>query len=180
MARKELTVVCPLEGRDNGTVFHIKEMSASDAEDWGGQVGWLILQFATPSKTPMSPGMAGVAENMDAVVGPQPRIPYSEIRPLLDRLMACVTIGPDKARPDWFRPLAEEDIQEFDTRVWLKREVLNLHVNFFTIGRRLASAFGLSTNLASAIASWNTSTSPLPSEPAYRPARQVRQNSRPR
>src|SRR5271157_5207764 len=148
MALKEITLICPLDGRDKGTAFHIKEMTARDAEDWGGQVGWLILQFASPSSPP-SPGMAGVAAHLEVVAGPQPRIPYSEIRPLLDRLMQCVTIAPDKQRPDWFRPLQETDIEEWDTRVWLKREVLLLHVNFSTIASRLASALGLRTNLVS-------------------------------
>jgi hypothetical protein len=50
----------------------------------------------------------------------------------MDELMECVQILPNPERPEIVRQLIDEDIEEVLTIFKLQKEVLMLHLGFFT------------------------------------------------
>ena len=169
--------------RDKDKVYRVVEMDARSAEDWGEEA-LSILSLSNPDLGPDSVGhgMQGVFNaGVDRIIGGG-GVRFREMKPLLDRLMAQVQRVPEPANPNFARPIVDEDIEEWETRVFLKREVLQLHVNFSRLAdlwRLLSGGPTNSTNSASTPAtSPTTPTSPPPSEPSYHPARRVSRNSR--
>jgi len=106
--RKVIDVTITEDGRDKGKTFVLTEMPASQAEKVGQR-----MAFA----------MALAASSGDA----------SRLEALMDEVMRCVQVRPDPARPEIIRPLVEDDIEEIETRVRLRREVAELHTGFFAI-----------------------------------------------
>jgi hypothetical protein len=136
MARKTIDITITAEGRDNGKLFRLTEMSAAAAERWAmralaaiGQSGAEIPEDITAA------GFAGiVALGIRAFTG----IPWELAEPLLAEMMTCVAIVPDPSRPQVVRPLfGDDDIEEIATRLRLRDEVLNLHAGF-SIGAYLS------------------------------------------
>lgn len=128
MARRTTTVTIDADGRDRGKVYKITEMSASGIEDFAARA--FVALAKSGAQVPaalMTNGLAGLA-----TLGPNAlsAISYGDLKPLLDDMMSCVTVCPDKRRPDYSRTLQEEDIEEFTTRLHLRREVWTLHVGF--------------------------------------------------
>lgn len=125
MARKESTFIAEA-GRDNGKKFHITEMSASQAESWAiktmlavGNAGIEIPENLA------SQGMAGLLAvgYMNLL-----KIPFESAKPLLDEMMTCVKIVTDSGIS---RSLIEDDIEEVQTRLLLRKAIWNLHMDFF-------------------------------------------------
>lgn len=134
MARKETFITIDAAGRDQGKVFYIKEMSASQAEWWALRA--LMAMGRGGVEIPdnlRSMGIAAMAvEGLKAIS----KIPPDEAKPLLDELMTCVQAVPNPADTTVVRPLIEADIDEVATRLNLRAEVFKLHVDFFaTAGR---------------------------------------------
>jgi hypothetical protein len=149
--RKEASITIETPGRDQGKTFVLTEMPASKAEAWGARL-MLALSRAGVEVPPgfFEMGMAGVA------------------KPLLDEMMACVRIKVNAG----VRDLIEEDIEEVKTRLRLRDEVINLHLNFSvhaflsnfqkTMAERAEQAAEIAIGL-------NTGTSPLASEESSPP-----------
>ncbi|EFE93994.1 hypothetical protein [Serratia odorifera] len=134
MARKEKFITIENEGRDHGKMFHVTEMSASQAEWWAMRA--LMAMGRGGVEIPenlRSMGMAAMAmEGLKAIS----KIPADEAKPLLDELMGCVQAVPNPADKTVVRPMIESDIEEILTRLNLRAEVFKLHVDFFaTVGR---------------------------------------------
>ncbi len=134
MARKETFITIDAAGRDQGKVFYIKEMSASQAEWWALRA--LMAMGRGGVEIPdnlRSMGIAAMAvEGLKAIS----KIPPDEAKPLLDELMTCVQAVPNPADKTVVRHLIEADIDEVATRLNLRAEVFKLHVDFFaTAGR---------------------------------------------
>ena len=130
MARKEIYYTVESEGRDKGKVFHIREMSATQAEWWAIRAGLAMAKNGVNLPENFSDmGMAGMAKvglEMVAQISPE------EARPLLDELMKCVQSVPDPSNQSIKRALIEDDTEEVVTRLKLRSEVFKLHVDFFT------------------------------------------------
>lgn len=132
MARREKTVIVEAKGRDAGKAFHIREMSAMDAEDWAMRA--LLALAKSDIELPddfMSLGLNGIAIVGVKALG---KMDPLSAKPLLAEMLACVEFQPNPAQPAIRRPLAPDDIEEVATLLWLRREVVNLHVDFFTSG----------------------------------------------
>ncbi|MFT2793589.1 hypothetical protein ACMV5I_26520 [Serratia sp. T13T92] len=129
MARKELYYsVSGTKGRDEGKMYHIQEMSASQAEWWAIQVGMAMSRNGVEVPDDLSNmGMAAMAMHGLALVA---KIPAVEAKPLLDELMACVQAVPNPNDKKIQRPLVESDTEEVATRLKLRMEVFKLHVDF--------------------------------------------------
>jgi hypothetical protein len=135
MSRKTETVTVPrFEGtanRDLGKHFKITEWSAARAEKWGMK---MTLAFNRSSGSiPMN--LAGIGMEGIAILGINTflrgTIQAEEIIPLLDELLDCVTMIRDPKFPDVVSPIvSEDDIEEVATRLWLRSEVLRIHVSF--------------------------------------------------
>jgi len=130
MARKTALVTIDAEGRDQGKTFLLREMSASQAEDWAVRV---ILAAARggveiPDDIAQA-GLAGVAAMGLKMLG---GMRFEDAKPLLDEMFSCIQIVPDPAKPQVVRYLIEDDVEEVVTRLKLRKEVFALHTDFFT------------------------------------------------
>jgi len=127
MARKQAMVTITTEGRDQGKVFVITEMPAAQAEEWAGRALFAMLNAGVEIPENIAGGgLAGVASlGISALT----KVPFDAAKPLLDQMFTCVKIKPS---PTVVRDLIEDDIEEVSTRLRLRKEVWNLHVDFST------------------------------------------------
>lgn len=133
MARKTKTVIISAAGRDQGKHFLLTEMSAVRAESWGLRALLALAHGGVDIPEGfMDAGIAGMAVMGVEALG---RLRYEDAAPLLDEMLAQVQIIPDPVgnRALVTRPLmAEEDIEEITTLVQLRKEIIGLHIDFFT------------------------------------------------
>ena len=138
MTRRVKTYVVPSDdprNRDKTKTFVITEMSAFDGEDWAIRALRLAQKSGVNVPGGLNAGMQGVAAvGILALLEGSDDI--DEVRELLREMMACVKIMTDQ-KTMFTRPLVERDkdddnndIQEISTRVILRREWLNLHLDF--------------------------------------------------
>lgn len=121
--RKTAEVVVSEEGRDKGKIFVLTEMPASQAEKWAGRALLVAAQSGADIGN-VRAGMAGVAVlGISSILGAK----FSDVEPLLDEMFRCVRI---KTTSGIVRDLIEDDIEEVETRVRLRQEVLTLHLGF--------------------------------------------------
>lgn len=127
MARKTATVTISAEGRDKGKVFVLTELSAYEAEDWAGRALFALMNAGVEIPDNIAEaGLAGVAAmGLKAIA----KLPFDSAKPLLDKMMGCVQIQPS---PTVVRALIADDIEEVATLLHLRKQVLGLHLDFFT------------------------------------------------
>ncbi len=130
MARKTLTYVVESSGRDKGKTFLLTEMPATKAEDWA--IRAILALGAANIEVPdgaLQLGMAALAE-----IGLKKlfAIDALTLKPLLSELMECVEFVPNPQKPQvkLTYPTFESQIEEVQTLLALKWEVLNLHLDF--------------------------------------------------
>jgi hypothetical protein len=130
MARRIKDVTIDKEGRDIGKVFRIRELPASQAERWALRAFLGIAKAGIEIPDDVAAmGMAGIAlMGIRALSG----IDFNEAEILMAEMMSCVVFVPDASRPQVTRPLVEDDIEEISTRLQLRKEILSIHVDFFT------------------------------------------------
>lgn len=135
MARRESKITIRTEadsklkpGRDEGKIFVLKEMSATQAEDWAMRA--LLALTNAGADIPdgaEGAGMAGLAVmGIQALAG----LKYADVKPLMDEMFTCVQIQPNPRDPNLVRALVEDDIEEVATRLQLRKAILELHMGF--------------------------------------------------
>jgi len=151
--RKEIDVTITAENRDRGKVFHIREMSAAQAERWAIRA----LQAASRggveiSEEDQNAGWVKIAEiGLRALA----KSNFADIEPLLAEVLSCVSYNYDPSKPGSTRKLnADDDIEEVDTLFRLRQEVFYLHMGFST-----SAAPSTSSQTLKPPASLNTQTS---------------------
>lgn len=138
MARKTTTVTIAAAGRDQGKVFFLREMPASQVERWAARALMAMVRSgAQISDEVANGGLAAFAAMGLRAFG---SMPFEDAEPLLNEMFQCVQIIPDPNRPAVIRPLVESDIEEVETRLTLRMEVFKLHVDFSSAAGRLTSA----------------------------------------
>lgn len=160
MARKTSEVTITAEGRDQGKMFVITEMSAMKAERWGIRAA-MAMSKADLNIDPqlLAAGLAGIAVvGLKGLSGAQ----FSDLEPLLEELMACVQVVPEPKRPEIRRAVIEDDFEEISTLLKIRYEAFSLTTGFSLPAPLLTMIQG---RLREAGESLNTLTSPLPSEP---------------
>lgn len=149
MARKSVQVT-GFDGRDEGKMFIITEMSAFAAEKWATRALLALARSGLDVPEDLAAeGMAGIARfGFGAIAGAK----YEEIEPLLEEMLGCVQIAPDPVKnPTLTRALIEDDIEEVPTILRLRGEALKLHVDFSKlVGPSKGSAPG-TTSAASSL-----------------------------
>ena len=146
MARNVRVVTITEDGRDKGKAFTLTEMPADQGEWWAiralsvlGNAGVDLPNGA------LEAGMAGLA-SVEAtsgavralfVVGLRmlPGVNVNALKPLLDEMMTCVQYQP----PGKFAAQAINDgvmsqIEEIQTRLQLRAELVELHLGFSLAG----------------------------------------------
>ena len=162
MPRKTTTVTVPefdgTHNRDRGKVFSLTEWPAAQAEKWG--IKMLLAYNRSGGSIPME--MRGLGMEGIAIIGINTflrgNVESGEIIPLLDELLGCVQVIRDKAHPDVLTPFNDDDTEEIITRLWLRGEVLSLHLNFSVFDALIA--LGRSIMTKAPAFSPNASTSP--------------------
>lgn len=130
--RKEKVVQITSAGRDNGKLFYLREMPATRAEAWGTRALLALARGGVELPDDfMSRGIAGIAiVGVKALGGME----YDMAKPLLEEMLQCVQAVPNPSNPLIRRPLVEDDTEEVATILFLRKEIINLHVDFFTNG----------------------------------------------
>lgn len=138
MARKILTLKIEAAGRDHGKAFVLTELPARAAHSWATRALFAVMNagFEIPDDL-ASAGMAGIAAVGLQALG---RIPSAVAEPLLNELLSCVAYMPSPNNPAITRALIDDDAEEVATLFRLQKEVLALHVDFFTTAPRPTSA----------------------------------------
>lgn len=128
MARKTLQYRVEDEGRDQGKVFLLREMPASEAERWA------LRAFLAMSKHgidipdgAVEAGFGGMASYGLSLIG---KLPFEDADILMEQMFQCVSIIPNPSNPSITRGLVEDDIEEIATRVKLRIAVFKLHADF--------------------------------------------------
>ena len=133
--RKTVDITIDAEGRDKGKTYRLTELSAEEAEDWL----FAFIMAAARSGVMLPPniqdlGLAGIATlSLQALGGMQ----LNEARPLLAKMFSCVKFLSAKGI---VRDIADGDIEEVSTRLRLRKEIVELHTQFFSTAARLTSA----------------------------------------
>lgn len=135
MARKEATVTIKTEGRDKGKVFLLTELPSEQGEEWATRALFAMMNAGVdiPDNL-MSAGLAGIAA---LGIKSLTKINYEAAKPLLTEMWTCIQIRPS---PGVTRELVESDIEEVATRFQLRKEILMLHIDFFTAAALSTSA----------------------------------------
>jgi len=132
MARKQKTIVITADNtakgaasRDIGRRYLLTELPASKAEKWAARA-YLAIARAGKEIPPeiASMGMVGFALYGFAALSESK---FEDLEPLMDEMMGCVQYS---AEAGGERSLLETDIEETDTRIFLRLEVLHLHLGF--------------------------------------------------
>lgn len=138
MARRTATVTVAAPGRDQGKVFELTEMSAAQAEDWALRAFLALARSGVeiPEDVEAS-GFAGIASlGLRAFGG----MTHADAKPLMDEMFSsCVQHVPNPQQPLVRRGLVDDDTEEVGTRLWLRGEVLKLHVDFSVVAALLSS-----------------------------------------
>lgn len=126
MARKVIDVTINDRGEDK--TFRITELSASAAEAWAFQLFFAMANSGIEVPEDITEmGFAGVVQlGIKALGG----LKYEEAKPLLDKMMECVQFIPDPHNKLVIRFLMDEDIEDVQTRLKLRKEIIKLHVDF--------------------------------------------------
>jgi hypothetical protein len=169
MARRTKTVTIAAENRDKGKTFLLTEMPPRQAEKWATRALLALSKsgrvelpddFRELLATGGLPALAAIG--MGAIAA----IHFDEAEPLMDEMFSCAAFVPDPSKIDQMtqqpivRPIREDDIEEVSTILYLRNEVIELHLGF-SIAAGL-SRFGSAAKKALNIN--DTSTSPKPSE----------------
>jgi hypothetical protein len=137
MARKTETVTITFDGRDKGKVFVLTELPASEGEDWAMRAIFALMNAGVDIPEGLAQaGLSGLAAlGFDALK----RLPYEAAKPLFDGMLKCIHVQPS---PGVVRPLIEDDIEEVATRLYLRKRILALHMDFFTAAAQSTSVQG--------------------------------------
>ena len=116
--------------RDQNKIFKITEWPAARAERWAMRM--LLATNRGGGELPLD--LAGIGMEGIAIIGINTflrgSISDEQILPLIDELLECVECVRDAKHPEVITKLTENDIEEIATRMWLRGEVLSLHLSF--------------------------------------------------
>lgn len=124
--------------RDAGKTFLLTEMSADKAERWAIR---MVMALANAKveipEGSLQAGMSGLAAILTHGVRSLAGLKYEAVSDLLDEMMTCVQFkpqGPSPGSPELPPQQLFADpncqIEEVKTRLWLRMEVLELHLGF--------------------------------------------------
>lgn len=121
----------PCTNRDEGKLFRVTEWPAATADTWITRIGFAFNQGGGSIPLDLhSVGWEGIA-----IIGINTflrgSIRSEEMIPLFDELFECVAMIRDKNHPDVATPIiSPDDIEEVQTRWWLRAEVVRVHMGF--------------------------------------------------
>lgn len=175
--RKSKVLTITADGRDRGKSFLIVEKSAFETERWATRA--LLALSRAGADVPEDTLHAGALGILIAGLGGLRQLPFDDAEALLAEMMPCVSFVPDvgvkdPSNPD--RPLCrpllfpdergDGDIEELQTLLKLREEVLELHLGF--------SPAAVLSDLAAAVMTSNRPATPTSRKPAARSSRRAK------
>ena len=149
MARKEEPITIKAEGRDKGKTFVMTEMPATKAAKWALRAFLAIARNGVDIPEEVAGmGMRGIL--LIGFVRAIGSMSFDDAERLTDELMECVEYVANVREPlaSRRRPL-EEDIEEIETHLMLRKAVFDLHVDFSKLAARFKLAQSASKSEAS-------------------------------
>lgn len=139
MARKVMKYTIQSDGgRDAGKAFLLTEMPARAGHAWATRALFAVMNSGIEIDDGLlQSGFAGLAA---VGIKALSRVPFEVAQPLLHDLLSCVEIMPNADRPEVVRRLIDDDTEEIKTLFALQKEVLSLHMDFFTAAAQSTSA----------------------------------------
>jgi hypothetical protein len=168
MTRKTKYVTVPelphCDNRDLNKTFLITEWPAARADRWVSRLAFVAMKGG--GSLPLD--LRGIGWEGVAIIGINTMLRGSIdpdiMIPIGDELLECVQIVPDPKQPSSARAINElaGDIEEVQTRWWLRDQVVSVHVNF--------SFLDVLSSLVSSILAWHPPTTDSPNTPTSPPA----------
>lgn len=138
MSRKrEIKTVPAGYGRDTGKNFLIEESDARKAEKWAWRLFLVVKGTSAQVPEEIAPlGMIAVAiRGINSFLAAD--VDFAKLEPLLDEMIECVkivrnmkVIDPVTGQPQGSTMISGDDIEEVQTLIWLRSEVVRIHTNF--------------------------------------------------
>ena len=145
--RNEKTI--ELEDRGNKLVFKVREMSATQLEDWTMRA--VLVLAGAGSDIPANGGVEGIgtylAEHGLAAIG---AVDYAKAKPLLDEMLGCCSRVVDKMEERVTPETADAYIEDMSTLFKLRLEAFKVNFSFFGNGGQSSSPAKPSTVRVSA------------------------------
>ena len=141
--------IIELEDRGNKLTFKIREMSATQLEDWTMRA--VLVLAGAGSDIPAGGGVEGIgkylAEHGLAAIG---NVDYAKAKPLLDEMLGCCYRVIDRMEEKVTPETADAYIKDMTTLFKLRVEALKTNFSFFGNGSPSASPEKASTVRVSA------------------------------
>lgn len=122
-----------LEDRGKKLTFKIKEMSATDLEDWS--IRAVLVLAAAGSDVPIDAGFEGAIQYLSshgfAALG---AVDYKKAKPLLDEMLGCCSRVIDKTEQQVTVETANDYIEDMTTLLKLRIEAFKTNFGFFANG----------------------------------------------
>ena len=130
--------IIELEDRGNKLTFKIREMSATQLEDWTMRA--VLVLAGAGSDIPAGGGVEGIgkylAEHGLAAIG---NVDYAKAKPLLDEMLGCCYRVIDRMEEKVTPETADAYIKDMTTLFKLRVEALKTNFSFFGSGSPSAS-----------------------------------------
>ena len=127
-----------LQDRGNSLTFRIREMSATQLEDWTMRA--VLVLAGAGSDIPANGGVEGIgkylAEHGLAAIG---NVDYAKAKPLLDEMLACCFRVVDKLEEKVTPETADAYIMDMSTLFKLRLEAFRVNFSFFGSGGQSAT-----------------------------------------
>jgi hypothetical protein len=121
------------ESRDKGKMFILVEMPAAVAEKWAARFLCALMNNSR-SNLPMAYMVNGMAGLFTAGLPAMQYLKYEDAEPLMDTMWQhCVRMpgnAKDPSRVDLLRPVFDEEIEDWQTRVKIRAALIGLHFDF--------------------------------------------------
>ncbi len=128
-------IIKHVENRDEGKTYAITEMGAIPFGRWCVKLLTALVNSGVRLPEEVTgAGIAGVVAlgrgGLLSILGMITNLDSDAVQVLLDELMVCVKVNPDRRNPQIDRTLVDDDIEEVKTYFLLAGEVFKLHVGF--------------------------------------------------
>jgi hypothetical protein len=130
--RREKLVTVTRAGRDEAKTFVVTEMSAVQAEEWFCRAVMLLARSGTevPPDIFHHGSAAFAAIGISAALSGLGKAPWAEVKALMVELLACVAFRTPAGPVITVSSQVMSQIEEVETILLLKEEVLSLHLGF--------------------------------------------------
>lgn len=117
-------------GLDKGNKYVITEKSALDAEKFFVKLLLSVCKNTNLGEIIANQGSLTALANKEAILELLLSLDFDVAQELMNEMLTCVEFKYVLKGITDTRPLVKEDIQDIETLMSLRKEVINLHINF--------------------------------------------------